>query len=179
MGMYLRRLGQHWEFQSAQRLVVGRLEEVCEQSHGLKWLMLIDKMDQNCAWLPTVWELLRTAFFKEGQRVQVSLNAAWFFGVSRSPQLLIRTMFEDCAHGSNMQASTLLMNLHSRVMQERVIPEEWFINADNTSKETKNNVCIDFAIWLLIQLAGTPLACITFLYLIVGHTHNKLDRFFS
>ena len=34
-------------------------------------------------------------------------------------------------------------------------------------------------IWLLINLDDTKLWCITLLFMIVGHTHNKLDRFFS
>ena len=78
-----------------------------------------------------------------------------------------------------MQTSTLLMNLHDRVMQEKVLPEEWFINPDNTCKETKNNICIDFVVWLLINLDGTSLWSVNFVYMLVGHTHNKLDRFFS
>ena len=177
--MYINRLGQHFAFQSAQRLVVARVEELCIQSVGKYWLLIIDKIDQNACELPTVWPLMRTSFFKEGQRLQVSLNGCWFFGPSRSPELLIRTMFEDCPHGSNMQSSTLLLNLHDRAIKEQTIPEELFINADNTPKETKNNTCIDFAIWLLIVLQMSPLHSIVFLFLLVGHTHNKLDRFFS
>ena len=88
-------------------------------------------------------------------------------------------MYEDFKHGSNMQASTLLLNFHNRVMQEGVIPEEWFINADNTAKETKNTITANFAIWLLLNMADTPLWSVTFVYQIVGHTHNKLDRFFA
>ena len=50
MQMYLGRLGQHFEFQSAQRLLLARVEELATQSGGSKWLMLIDKNDQNaCA----------------------------------------------------------------------------------------------------------------------------------
>ena len=104
--------------------------------------MIIDKMDQNAANLPTVWQLMRTAFFKEGERIQVSLNGAWLFGPRRSPELLIRTMFEDSPHGSNMQASTILLNLHDRATKEQVIPEEFFINADNTAKETKTTYAL-------------------------------------
>ena len=99
--------------------------------------MLIDKMDQNAAKLPTEWRLMRSAFFKDGERLQISLNGAWLFGPKKSPEVLIRTMYEDYQHGSNMQASTLLMNFHNRAMQEGTIPEEWFINADNTTRETK------------------------------------------
>ena len=33
--------------------------------------------------------------------------------------------------------------------------------------------------WLLCVLDSTPLWTIDVLFLLVGHTHNKLDRFFS
>ena len=62
--------------------------------------MIIDKMDQQAAKLLTRWPLIRTPFFKEGERLQVSLNGAWIFGPLRSNKLIIRTMFEDCPHGS-------------------------------------------------------------------------------
>ena len=179
MQMYLGRLGHHFDFQSAQRLAIARVEEICTQSNNTKWLMLIDKMDQNAAKLPTEWRLMRAAFFKEGERLQMSLNGAWFFGPQKSPEVLIRTMYEDFQHGANMQASTLLMNFHNRAMQEGTIPEEWFINPDNTPKETKNTICANFIIWLLLNMEGSPLWCVTFLYQIVGHTHNKLDRGFG
>ena len=176
---YVSRLGQHFDFHSAQRLVVARVEEACIQSGNTKWLMIIDKMDQNAAKLPTEWRLIRSAFFKEGDRLQVSLNGAWFFGPLKSSGVLIRTMYEDFQHGANMQASTFLMNFHNRVMQEGTVPEEWFINADNTTKETKNTISANFVIWLLLNVADTPLWSVTFLYQIVGHTHNKLDRCFG
>ena len=38
--------GGHYEFQAAQRLAVGRVAELCAQSGGAKWLMLIEKIDQ-------------------------------------------------------------------------------------------------------------------------------------
>ena len=180
MQMFITRLGEHFNFQSAQRLCVNRIEEKCRQSGGLKWLMLIDKMDQNCCHLPTIWEMIRTPFFKDGERMQMSVIGAWFFGTSRSPEIMIRTVWEDIGpHGANMQMSTMLMNFHNRAMLEGELPEEWFINADNTPKETKNNQCICFMIWLLINLDTTRLCSITLLFMIVGHTHNKLDRFFG
>ena len=78
-----------------------------------------------------------------------------------------------------MQASMLLMNFHNRAMHEGTIPEEWFINADNTTKETKNTIVANFIIWLLLNMEGSPLWCVTCIYQIVGHTHNKLDRCFG
>ena len=111
--------------------------------------------------------------------MQMPLNDAWLFGPQRSHEVLIRTMYEDFQHGANMQASTLLMNFHKRAMQEGTIPEEWFINADNTTKETKNTIVSSFIIWLLLNLEGSRLWCVTCIYQIVSHTHNKLDRCFG
>ena len=79
---------------------------------------------------------MKTSFFNEGARLHVSLTGAWLFGPTHSNELLIRTMFENCPHGSNMQASTILLNLHDRIKKERVIPDEFFINADSAPTET-------------------------------------------
>ncbi len=57
MQMYVTRLGEHFDFQSAQRLVVARIEELYLQYGGTKWLMLIDPMDQNATYVPTIWEM--------------------------------------------------------------------------------------------------------------------------
>ena len=56
----------------------------------------------------------------------------------------MRTMFEDTDHGSEMQMSTLLMNFHEAVLLENRIPEELYLGADNTPKETKKQV------WMLV-----------------------------
>ena len=39
----------------------------------------------------------------------------------------IRTMFEDCEKGSEMQCSTVFDNFYRRVMSEERVPEEFFI----------------------------------------------------
>ena len=63
------RLGDHFAFQAAQRLSHGRMEEVCEQSGGEKWMMLIDKMDQNKTICPTIWSQLPTNVPRQRQEV--------------------------------------------------------------------------------------------------------------
>ena len=69
--------------------------------------------------------------------MQVSINGSWWFGLQRSPPINIRTMYEDCEKGSEMQCSTVFDNFYQRVMSEGNVPEEFFIGADNTPKETK------------------------------------------
>ena len=44
---YIRRLGEHYRFQEAQRLAQARVEEACAQSAGRKWFMKMDKADQK------------------------------------------------------------------------------------------------------------------------------------
>ena len=53
------------------------------------------------------------------------------------------------------------------------------MDPDNTQKESKNQHMIHFQIWLLCCLVGTPLFSFSTVFLIVGHTHNALDRFLS
>lgn len=53
------------------------------------------------------------------------------------------------------------------------------IGADNTPKETKNGTVLAFKIWLLAILKETRLWSVRSCFLLVGHTHDALDRFFS
>ena len=91
----------------------------------------------------------------------------------------VRTVFNDCAHGSEMQCSAILQNLHEVAVREGHLPQVFVIGADNTRKETKNQYCMWFLAWLLCALYDTPLRSIEVVFLLVGHTHNKLDRLFS
>ena len=52
------RLGHHFDFQAAQRLSHGRVEEEAAQSAGEHWFMLIDKMDQRKTVVPSIWSQL-------------------------------------------------------------------------------------------------------------------------
>ena len=70
----LARLGEHYEFQAAQRLAHGRLEEFCAQSGGAKWFMLIDNMDQSKTVCPTIWSQLATKLFQEQEKVDHGIN---------------------------------------------------------------------------------------------------------
>ena len=58
------RLGRHFDFQAAQRLAHGRVEEEAAQSSGERWLTLTEKMDQRKTVVPSVWSQLRTPLFK-------------------------------------------------------------------------------------------------------------------
>ena len=78
-----------------------------------------------------------------------------------------------------MQCSAILQNLHEAAMVEGHLPTEYIVGADNTRKETKNQFAMWFFVWLLCVLSGCPLSVITVVFLLVGHTHNKLDRLFS
>ena len=91
----------------------------------------------------------------------------------------VRTVFNDCAHGSEMQCSAILQNLHEVAVREGHLPQVFVIGADNTRKETRNQYCMWFLAWLLCALYETPLRSIEVVFLLVGHTHNKLDRLFS
>ena len=174
------RLGSHYSHQSAQRLAQDRLAERCDQSQGKAWAIKIDKMDCHAIWLPTKWSMMNTSFFREGKRLQVSLIGSWWSGLSHSAPIHLRTVFDDLAEtGSEMQFSTLMLNLHEKAVAEKHLPEELSIGADNTVKETKNSFVAWAVIWLLCVLADTPMWSVLMTYLLVGHTHDKIDRFFS
>ena len=173
------RLGDHYEFQAAQRLADNRLEEECAHSGGRKWFMLIDKMDQQKTVCPTIWSQLATRMFQDqDKRLVTGLIGSMWFG-TRQVVNHVRTVFNDCSHGAEMQSSAILLNLHEVAMSEGHLPEEFNIGADNTPKETKNQYTFWFLIFLLCALDDTPLRVICVVFLLVGHTHNKLDRLFS
>ena len=163
------RLGAHYSHQSAQRLAQDRLAERCQQSEGRAWAIKIDKMDCHSIWLPTKWSMMNTSFFREGNRLQVSLIGSWWSGLSHSEPIHLRTLFDDVKEtGSEMQFSTLMLNLHEKVVAEQHLPEEWVIGADNTKKETKNNFVAWAVIWLLCVLADTSMWSVLMTYLLVG-----------
>ena len=172
------RLGQHFQFQSAQRLALGREEERCIQSGGTDVFFHMDKMDQQKCILPCVWPLLSTPLFKGGERLVVGIVGGLFRGAVNT-EMIVRSVFQDHSHGSNMQASAALLNIHSSAMKEGRLPNKYCMGADNTYKETKNQFYIGFVVWLLCVLLDTNLWCFELFFLLVGHTHGALDRFFS
>ena len=173
------RLGDHFAFQAAQRLAHGRLEEECDQSGGKKWMMLIDKMDQNKTICPTIWSQLATRLWQDrDKRLVTGLIGSMWFGTRRFRQH-VRTTWDDCEHGSEMQSSAILENLCDAASEEGHLPESFTIGADNTTKEIKNQYTMWFFVWLLCALSETPLRSICVVFLLVGHTHNKLDRVFA
>ena len=130
------RLGRHFDFQSAQRLAMDQIGEKCNQSGGRCWIIKIDKMVQNARWLPLICAMMNSVFFRDDSRVQIGLIGSWWSGLVSSAPIHIRTVFDECEHGSEMQFSTLILNLWEKVKAEGRVPEEWVIGADNTSKET-------------------------------------------
>lgn len=91
----------------------------------------------------------------------------------------LRSIFEDTKHGADMQSSTILLNFHTACLLENSVPEIWRIGTDNTQKETKNSTTLNACIWMLCALRETRLWCVNLSFLMVGHTHDSLDRFFS
>ena len=174
------RLGSHYSFQSAQRLKQGQLEEICRASKGDKWMMKIDKMESQAINLPVIWSQQATPLFKLGNRLTVAVNGSMWAGTDHT-SVHMRTLFLDTPHDAEMQISTILKNLHEAAMLEKRLPYELIIGSDNTPKETKNKYFIWFCIWLLAAMAttGCPLWSILYVSLLVGHTHDNLDRFFS
>ena len=99
------RLAEHFAFQSAQRLMQGRIQEMCYQSNGTKWFIKTDKMDENAIAVPTQWSQLRTPFFQGGDRLDVAMNGSFVHGCENM-HVHIRTMFQDIKHGNEMQMGT-------------------------------------------------------------------------
>jgi len=136
-------------------------------------------MDQRKTVVPCVWSQLATPLFKEvDRRVVTGPNGSMWFGTIQTTHHL-RTVFDDCQHGAAMQSSTFLWNLQRVAKEEGFLRTHWSICAGNTRKETNNQYTMWFLVWLLRALDSTPLWRLDVLFLLVGHTRNKLDRFSS
>ena len=105
-------------------------------------------MDEKATVVPTQWSQLSTPFFQSGERLVVAINGSFYHGPDHM-QVHVRTMFDDVDHGSEMQMSTFLLNLHETVLLEKRVPEELYLGADNTPKETKNKYGCWWCMWLL------------------------------
>ena len=106
------RLGDHYDFQAAQRLAEHRLEEECAHSCGRKWFMLIDKMDQQKTVCTAIWSHLATKMFQDKEkRLVTGLVGSMRFG-TREAMNHARAVFNDCSRGSETQRSAAFQNLH-------------------------------------------------------------------
>jgi hypothetical protein len=110
------RAGQHYAFQSAQRLCDLRDEEACKHSDGKDWHMHIDRMDQTTTIIPSIPSQVNSAWFREG-RLKCSVIGAYWNGPIKS-DYAIRTCFDDFKTGSNNQISAVLQNFHSAAVKE-------------------------------------------------------------
>ena len=131
LATYQRRLGRHWQFQSSQRVRIDRVAEICRQSEGARWLLITDKMDQVKTIIPMEWSQASTPLFKLGDRLVSGIIGCSCSGCTKT-DLILRTVFEDCKHGSNMAASALLQNIVTIATREGRLCEELAVNADNT-----------------------------------------------
>ena len=110
----------------------------------------------------------------------IALIGSWWSGLRRSSPIHIRSVFDDIPEtGSEMQFSAMMLNLWEKACAEQQLPEEWVVGADNTPKETKNKFVMWGFMWLLCVLSDTHMSSIMACFLLVGHTHDKIDRFFS
>ena len=171
------RLGNHYDFQAAQRIAMSNLFRASERDPLEMMAVAWDKMDQQKTIIPRVCSLASTSFFKGGPRIVMSLIGVLAPGLWKHP--LLYSVFPDCVHGGNMCASMMLEMLCQIHGQLGCLPRRLVIQADNTQKETKNSICLFAACWLLSHLMYTRLETIEFAYLVVGHTHDLIDAFFS
>ena len=106
------------------------------RSNGLLWYFKIDKMDMHAVNFPCIYSQLATTSFKQGARIPCAINGSHIAGPLHSPEWHIRTLFEAVSHGSEMQLSTIMVNLLDTADREGHLPNEFLVGNDNTQKET-------------------------------------------
>ncbi len=173
----LNRLGAHFDFQAAQRIAMTNMFRNSERNPTELIAVAWDKMDQVKTLLPRVKVLKDTSFVQHGERLPVGLVGVLCPALWKEP--FIYTVCKNCVEGGDMVSSILLDFLgHCHDTLGR-LPRRVFIQADNTNKETKNTCTLFTISWLLVHLRETPLECIEMGFLVVGHTHDLIDAFFS
>lgn len=173
----LLRLGDHYQFQAAQRIAASNMFATSQRDPSTLLAVSWDKMDQAKNIIPRVKSLSNTQFMKGGTRLVVSLVGVLCPSVTQRP--IFYTVLEDQVQGSDMICSLLIDVLIEAAGALGQLPRHFFIQADNTPKETKNTITLFAAVWLLCQLRDTRLESIEFGYLVVGHTHDLIDATFA
>ena len=113
------RLGKHFQCQGAQRIAMGRLEELADQSHAPVWVMLIDKVDQNCAFCPQVCD----------RDPWIDLGGHPIYEAPLEDNVPRR------AHGErDATCHVFLLILWETSLKEDGMCEELIINSDNTER---------------------------------------------
>ena len=80
---------------------------MCEHSEGAKWFMKIDEMDNTKAVCPIVWSQMAVPLFKDQHvRLVTGIVGSMWHG-TLSCKRHVRTLFDDCSHGAEMQCSTV------------------------------------------------------------------------
>ena len=104
--MVLMRLGEHYDFQAAQRLAMNNIFADSTRNPSEVLAVAWDKMDQAKNIIPRVKALANTQFMKGGARIVVSLVGVLIPGVSHRPWFY--TVFEDQQQGSDMICSLMI-----------------------------------------------------------------------
>ena len=175
--MLLNRIGRHYEFAASQRLVLSNIWQKCQFNPRERTLISIDKMDQQKTMLPRVQHLMKTLIMKGAPRLVCGVVGAIIPGVFAEP--VLTTVFDDCSHGGDMQASAILQLLILIKMKLGALPKTFVVHADNAQKETKNTICLFFFTWLLANLEDSIMQSIEIVFLMTGHTHDLVDAFFG
>ena len=132
-GRLLQMLGEHYNFQAAQRIAINNIIAQSEREPSELVAMSWDKMDQAKSIVPRVHTLANTQFHKCGSRLVVSLLGILVPGVLSRP--LVYTVLEDQSHGADMIASAFLDTLLECTRIIGKLPRRLFLQADNTAKD--------------------------------------------
>ena len=175
--MFTARLGRHYAFAAAQRLALSNLWAEASANPREVALISIYKMDQSKTMIPRMHGMLKTQIMKAEGRLVVGLVGVIIPGIFKQPHVI--TVFEDGPSGGEMQSSIIFETLMMIRLQLGTLPKKLIIHADNTTKETKNLIVLFFIVWLLAHTRNTPLQEVCVVFLMVGHTHDLVDQFFS
>lgn len=121
------RLGQHFQFQGAQRVAMSNVFRESEADPDETLAFSWDKMDQAKTIVPRIAALASTQFMKGAPRLVVSLVGVLAPGLS--PRPLVYSILEDQAHGGDMIASLMVDLVQEAVAARGVMPRRLFFSS--------------------------------------------------
>lgn len=164
---------QHLKDQYADRLEYYRLRSTSRMQDGQSILIIQDGMDQSKACIPrSKWMKSKefSRFVRPRLHVSLTLVHGFFCLWSISDP--------DCMKDSNASTETLChaMHLLERDFDVYLPGCALHIQADNTSREVKNNMLLR---WAAAQVSSSNVRSITFRFLRQGHSHEDVDQAFG
>ena len=167
----------HNTFQAAQRIIYHNYREEAMDRPEKYGCWAIDGIDQSKTEVPHFPQLRNAKYVgKDAPLLTQHLVGVLPWGVGYSKQPHVYAVFKDVPHDPNMVCSVIWAQLVERLECGHKLPSNLRLQLDNCSRENKNHTVLAFCSFLT---AVGFFESVELNFMMVGHTHNDVDQFFS